>query len=133
MNTLNDNTAGSILNFLTPKDASNLAQTSKFFRNVVVTNQCEVLSSGVWCWGEYAKRNQWEDLNRTTTKAMALRELEKLKKNEKLRTVTIYHYEAPIGWVANRAAWKIEWERDNFWKECEARVEPERDIFGNIV
>ena len=108
MDTLNNNTAGSILDFLTPKDASRLARTSKFFRDVVEQNQCQVLSSGVWYWGG----NNWEDSKRTTTKAMAMQELERLKKNEsgRVRTVTIYHYEAPIGCVANRALWKIEWE-----------------------
>ena len=126
MDTLNNNTAGSILDFLTPKDASRLARTSKFFRDVVEQNQCQVLSSGVWYWNiveqdvsvgvfrwsGYAKRKQWEDSKRTTTKAMAMQELERLKKNEngRVRTVTIYHYEAPIGCVANRALWKIEWE-----------------------
>ena len=43
---------------------------------------------------------------------MAVRELETLKKNDKASTVTIYHYEAPIGFYANRAAWKIDWEKD---------------------
>ena len=103
-----------ILNFLKPNEAAKLAQTCKSWRNSVVRNACTVLWQGNVHLTEDCEYTTFRGrIEKFTTKERAMKRFNIMKgiTADDIFFVKIYHFEAPIGWVATRPEWTIEWKK----------------------
>ena len=115
MQRLDGGSCQTILNFLKPKEAAKLAQTCKSWRNSVVRNACDVLWQGnVHLTEDRENTTFLEEMEKFTTKERAVERFNIMKgiTADDIFLVRIYHFEAPIGWVANRPEWTIEWNKE---------------------
>jgi len=117
MQRLDGGSTQTILNFLKPNEAAKLAQTCKSWRNGVVRNACSVLWQGnvhltEEC-GEHTTSLEGR-IEKFTTKERAMKRFNIMKgiTADDIFLVNIYHFEAPIGMIANSPEWTIEWRKE---------------------
>ena len=117
MERIDANATQQILSFLSVPETRQLAHVSMQLRNDVEKNRCDVLWYRLWDV-DYPQYNGCETLEYFPTKETAMLKAQTLKGDAHNNKIIVYHYEATLGFVANRWTWKIEWNRiDGVWQE----------------